>query len=593
MELQRQMAERPSGSGLVDERMLAESMRSVRYQSEANAIADLIDNSIEAGASAIHIVYNTDGDKIVEIAVIDDGSGILPEFLPIATKWGGSSNEGRRNIFGRFGFGLPSSSVNRGRAYEVHSRTSPDHPFQAVSIDLDNLVAKDGIVHLPDVKERPLPAWVTEYVTGNDDEGRARFPNGIDGVRTVVIWRKMDRLVWPNRQQSTARLREHFGITYASWLDVVEIAVNGKKVEPVDVLFTTPGYRWYDIDGFPKAEPQSDIVFTAKDRDGREHPIRVRMSLLLVDAYEATVPPEGKGNHIRIRTRIRTDYNGIFVTRNGRFIELAKPDVIAWNPYARQVGLAIDFPPQLDELFGVTPDKQSISLSDPLLHMLEDHGVIRAFRHLTRVVADERSRRKAERDALLRDENSVRPSEVAIAKVIERDVRSRPGGDEALKEAEKNLRRKIKELAAASGVDEAEIKKAQERLHKSRPYRVEFVHELDQDPFYTPYMEGTQVVLRVNTAHPWYREVYSALEAHQAEVRSGLELLLWILAIHEIDASGEKRVFYRNERRSWSARLADAFDIHPEIFGKRTNKKQSDGDIEEWGEDDEAPELAT
>ena len=84
-------------AGLVDEKMLAETMRSVRYIDEAHAAGDIIDNAIEAGASQLHIVYRTEGKNIAEIAFIDDASGIDESFLPHATKWGGSSNDGSRN----------------------------------------------------------------------------------------------------------------------------------------------------------------------------------------------------------------------------------------------------------------------------------------------------------------------------------------------------------------------------------------------------------------------------------------------------------------------------------------------------------------
>lgn len=562
-----------TGSGLVDERMLAESMRAVRYASEAHAAADLVDNSIEAGASNVHIAFRTEGTRIVEIAVIDDGPGIVRDFLPYATKWGGSSNDGHRNLFGRFGFGLPSASVNRGRAYDVISRTNSNEPFGGVTVDLDHLVdSKTGHVPLPQVRDVSLPAWIVSYLEGHDSRtGTSVFPGGSGAVRTVVVWRNLDRLSWPNAQMSSARFREHFGITYAGWLDVTSIVVDGKPVEPVDVLFTTPGYRWYDIDGYPCAEPQSSIEFEAKDKNGQQHPVMVRFSYLGVDANDAAVAPEGKGNHQKIRQKIRKEYNGFFVTRNGRFIELVRPEISSmnWSVYSRQVGVAIDFPPELDELFGVTPDKQSITMSPALVDMLEHHGVIRSFKALVNAVAAERNQRKEARDAELKNGEAARPSEETIAKVVETSTRNpRKVGEEAQQEAERNLRRRIKELAAESGVDEETVAQAQEKKHKARPYKVEFKRGLEHEPFYAPTMEGTQMILVINTAHPWYTQLYSQLNADQAELRSGLELLLWVLGLAEIDATGPRHAWYLNERRTWSENLATAFLYHPLAFHK-------------------------
>lgn len=590
---QRTAAAKSTGrSGIVDERMLALSMRSVRYADEAHAAADLVDNSIESGASQIHIAYKTEGANIVELAFIDDGSGIVREFLPHATKWGGSSNQGKRNLFGRFGFGLPSASVNRSRAYDVYSRTAATEPFSVVTVDLDNLVDEDGMVPLPEVKERELPAWVKAYVETKASE--TPFAGGLNAVRTVVVWRNPDRLSWGSVQTSTARFLEHFGVTYASWLSVVAIVVGGKLVEPTDVLFTTPGYRWYDIDGFAGAEPQSTIVFEAKASNGQSYPVKVRFSYLSTDAMNATVAPVGKGARPKVRMRLRKEYNGFFVTRHGRFIELVRSPLISWSIYARQVAVAIDFPPELDELFGVTPDKQSVQMSAAIESLLETHGVIRAFRSLERQVAQERHTANIRRDEDLAKhegeyEGSTRPSEEVIAKVVERDVkRRRKTPKETVEEADRNLRRRIKEVAEVTQVDEKEATRLVEKRLRTKPYRVDFKANHEDQPFYTPYMEGPQVVLEINTDHPWYREVYAKLTDQQAELRSSLELFLWVLGIGEIDAAGENRVFYRNERRTWSQRLADALDLHPTVF----HVSSSAGEVEDlddrpWQDEDE------
>ncbi|MGX1586093.1 ATP-binding protein [Microbacterium sp. NPDC055502] len=588
LEDQKAAAQTGGTAGLVDEKMLAESMRSVRYADEAHAAGDIIDNAIEAGASQVHLVYRTEGAKITEIAFIDDAAGIDPAFLPHAVKWGGSSNEGKRNVFGRFGFGLPSASVNRGRKFSVYSRTGDGQLFAKVAVDLDNLIVEGQTVQLPAVTEEPLPGWVVQYI----DSGKV--VDGQDAVRTVVVWSTLDRLTWPNVQQSSGRFREQLGITYAGWLDVCKLYIDGDPVEPVDVLFTTPGYRYYDIPGSPNAESHSPIRFTANDPDGNEHTVTVRFSLLGTAAYKAAVNTGGKGRPAHVRQRIRTAYNGFFVTRNGRFIELARPDVITWNNYARQVGVAIDFPPELDELFGVTPDKQTIIFTERLERMLDAAGVIRAHRALVREIDLQRKQEKAERDAAANDGEATRASEKTIAKAVEKEVRrTRKASKESQEEAQRNFDDTVKRLAKETGVDEKEVAKAQERKHREKPYRVEFSTDAEDDPFYTPLMVGSQTVLRINQAHAWYRELYSKLNDDQAELRSGLELMLWVLATNELDATGDQKIFYRAERRAWSRQLSTAFDLHPAVFNNATSREDVEEDDpaawveEEFSDDDE------
>lgn len=596
LESQRRVAAKGGGgSGLVDDRMLAQTMRSVRYEDEGHAAGDLIDNSIESGATQSHIVFKTNGASITDIAFIDDGAGIDEDFLPHATKWGGSSNEGKRNLFGRFGFGLPSASVNRGTRFEVISRTSAGATFKRVGVDLLNLGAFDGVVPLPTVTDVVLPDWVADYVASTrevDGKKVLTFEGGEAAVRTVVIWSDLDRLSWPNRQQSSARFREHLGITYASWLNVVKLFVDGAPVEPVDVLFTSPGHRYYDIPDAPRADSQASIKFEVADSAGTKHPVTVRFSFLSADAINAKMATGGRGAPRKVRFQIRKDYNGIFVTRNGRFIELARPKFINWSNYARQVGIALDFPPELDELFGVTPDKQTITFNERIERMLDTHGVLRSFKQLEREVTRERAAKRAEADTS--GDEGVRPSEEAIAKVAAKDKkRSKKITDEARQEAQDNFKRKVKDLAKKTGMPEKDVEKAQAEQQVQRPYRVEFAQQTEDDPFYTPYMENIQLVLRINTEHPWYREVYSKLSAEQSELRSSLELTLWVLAMSEVDATGETKIFYRAERKEWSRRMADAFDIHPLVFNDvATRQELEDNDNSAWQEDDSSEGAA-
>ena len=67
------------------------SMRSSGYTSTAYVFGDLIDNSIEAGASKIIIDFDKSLNKIL---VIDDGMGMQPELISHAMTYGGTHRHG-------------------------------------------------------------------------------------------------------------------------------------------------------------------------------------------------------------------------------------------------------------------------------------------------------------------------------------------------------------------------------------------------------------------------------------------------------------------------------------------------------------------
>jgi sensor histidine kinase regulating citrate/malate metabolism len=98
------------------------SLRDIGYELP-QAVADLVDNSIEARANEVHIDLCFDGpDSWIRIA--DNGDGMdastITESLRI-----GSVREYEENDLGKFGFGLKTASISQCRRVVVASRVSP------------------------------------------------------------------------------------------------------------------------------------------------------------------------------------------------------------------------------------------------------------------------------------------------------------------------------------------------------------------------------------------------------------------------------------------------------------------------------------
>lgn len=119
-------------------------MREVGYRNTATALSELLDNSVEAEASQVHVIFGYDqsSKKPARIAVIDDGHGMSPSMLRASVLWGGTHREDGRDGLGRFGYGLPSSCVSQGRAFDVYSKRK-QHAWHKVGIDLDAIA--DGL----------------------------------------------------------------------------------------------------------------------------------------------------------------------------------------------------------------------------------------------------------------------------------------------------------------------------------------------------------------------------------------------------------------------------------------------------------------
>ena len=101
---------------------MLESLRGLGYSTGA-ALADVIDNSISAGANTINIQFNWDGQSS-NIYVLDNGSGMSDEELESAMTLGDKNPLDVRSThdLGRFGMGLKTASLSQCKRLTVASK---------------------------------------------------------------------------------------------------------------------------------------------------------------------------------------------------------------------------------------------------------------------------------------------------------------------------------------------------------------------------------------------------------------------------------------------------------------------------------------
>ncbi|MGY0537980.1 ATP-binding protein [Nocardioides sp. YJ-D4] len=213
---------------------LIESLRAFGYTPEA-AIADLVDNSISAGAKTIRVDLQWNGrDSVVTVA--DDGSGMSEAALYSAMRPGSRSplEDRSRHDLGRFGLGLKTASFSQARELTVLTRT----------------------VGFGDAIRR----WDLDTVAASGEwrllrSGPPAIDLNFDGAAgTVVAWSKCDRLVGDVDSsdtkaherflQLTARIRHHLEATFHRFLGGrgrVLMLVNGQALRPWDPFMTSHG----------------------------------------------------------------------------------------------------------------------------------------------------------------------------------------------------------------------------------------------------------------------------------------------------------------------------------------------------------------
>lgn len=199
-------------------RALLRSLRGLGYSPET-ALADLVDNSLAAGARQVDIGLDwRDGDPLVEI--LDDGAGMSFERLIEAMRFGGDGPDADRDDsdLGRFGLGLKTASLSQCRELTVASRR--DGTVARLAWDADSV--SDG--------------WRAEAPESSPAGPLAgQFMSTGDG--TLISWNRMDRLggFWGLDRAAfndrIATIRAHLAMTFHRFLSGearrLTIGVNG------------------------------------------------------------------------------------------------------------------------------------------------------------------------------------------------------------------------------------------------------------------------------------------------------------------------------------------------------------------------------
>lgn len=529
-------------------------IRDIGYKHTGTALDELIDNSYEAGASNVHVVLNDDGsgrkNNVTQIAVVDDGCGMIPDMIRAAMLWGGTDRENSRAGIGRFGYGLPSSSVSQGKRFEVYSLPEGGK-LHSCTIDLDDIESGrytdgEGEIVVPAPKPATLPRFVQEYLRDNWPDGK--FVKG-----TVVVVDKLDKVTWKSMNALANALMEHFGVVYHKLRGQIELAVNGKRVDPIDPLFLTPGYRWYDVDA-DRAQALDPLHVDVKNKDTRAviGRITVRYAYMppTFGSIDKTKAATNKNQNERFA--ILKDYNGFIVARMGRVIEVVRHSPLrTFGNNDRYFKVEINFDASLDEEFNVPTSKQRVDVSDRIWEILRENGVEKALEQLASKYREEKAKGASEQD---KDQTGKRASEQAMQETAKMSpVIPLPIAEKQAEQGRKRLEQEAEKRAAQTGTSKEQAQAEIEAELGGKPYKVA-KRSIPGGAFFEVEQIGGTKVLWLNTSSRFFQEVHSSATATPA-VRAALEILLFAIGDRALEGREELKAFYAHEVPQWSLKL--------------------------------------
>ena len=221
---------------------LIESTRAIGYSLEAS-VADIIDNSIAAGATAVDIYFfPIDG---AYISILDNGSGMNEDEIDLAMQYGSKSpiDDRESNDLGRFGLGLKTASLAQCRSLSVISKQGKRVLGRRWDIDHVSETGEWSLLILDEDELSLVP----------EIERLMSFDSG-----TLVVWQKLDRLKAGeiNFENALGRkidsVREHLALVYHRYLcgetgvKKLALRINNQIIHPSDPFLREKSTRPMD-----------------------------------------------------------------------------------------------------------------------------------------------------------------------------------------------------------------------------------------------------------------------------------------------------------------------------------------------------------
>ena len=357
-------------------RRLMHSLRNLGYDLPA-AVADLVDNSLDAGATAVNIDLDAEW-RGSYLRVVDNGTGMTEGRLEEAMRYGSARHYGAEDL-GHFGLGLKTASLSQCRRLTVASRTTEVGRIRIRRWDLDRIDESD--------------AWVLERPRILDCRPQLADPLR-DRIGTVVLWEKLDRVLGMRRPDGEAAqrklrivendLRLHLGMIFHRFLagesgrPRLELTLNGIAVE-----------AW---DPFCRDEPMTEALPVQRvGVDGGDRVV-VRPFILPsqhhFSSQEAHAEASGPNRWNR--------QQGFYIYRRDRLIQSG-----GWcrlrtmDEHSKLARVAVDLPSSAEESFRINVAKMMVGLPEslrPELRVIATGIVSRAqdaYRRPARAVPDQ------------------------------------------------------------------------------------------------------------------------------------------------------------------------------------------------------------
>jgi len=483
-----------------DAKRVTDGLRHSGYTPET-AIADLIDNSIAAGANRVSVKLAKQVDQTFLVWIGDNGCGMDEATLIKAMQYGSDKTLARTGL-SVYGLGMKMASTTFSKRFSVVTREKGATAYTA-TYDLDEM------------GEHP---W--SFTVGESTPGQI---NALDYVAagtsgTVVIWEHADFRISDQspkkkkasgpRKNLTEDIGRYLGMVFHRFMDgtvdpknLLQIKINEEMVSPWNPVHDD----YLHPDWVPKVEKfEIDVLIEGEV-------VQVPYTLTTYRLYGQNDEPRVPGAFESSKVGMSTQ--GIYPYRENRILQ--NPDwlnVLTFHPDTNTLRATLELDTRLDEIIRTDVKKSGIMLADEMWENLKNTLSL-SKSHLKQALSE------------LKKVNKKKIDTGDIHKGSNRTI-SLAGPDLAIP-GMKRISPTTVEIDTMFGPSIAEIGNVTGTL--SSDSRIVVVDSLDNGFLWEPKMNGSEQVIYLNKSHPFYLKVYIELRNNALAIQ-GLDFLLYALA---------------------------------------------------------------
>lgn len=320
------------------------------HHSLTTAIADLVDNSIDAGARHVLIRLAQRGFRTVGLLVVDDGKGMDDADIDLAMTYA-KKRDYTGDDLGHFGLGLKAASLSQAAKLVVWSRAYG-------STAVGRLLDRDEVAR-------------THAVSILDNEQAAARLDAVDvgfdtSTGTIVEWQEVytflssddpdDQSSW--LEQSINEIRSHLGLVLHRILAAGSLTITIQQ---------------YDIEsgmaGVPRTvEPLDPVGYPRSGAPG--YPRALEITLEGVDVpLTATAHIWPGGSQLpafRLLGRPGREHQGLYFYRHDRLLQVGGWNGVTFEKRDYELGrLVIDIRDDVQMFVTINPEKSGLALTAP------------------------------------------------------------------------------------------------------------------------------------------------------------------------------------------------------------------------------------